>query len=130
VLALLVWLFFVIFGLAVGTSSPSSTGHSGTVVTVPVLHSVPFTVNSRKVATDKPIQLHKGDLLRFAPGVSTLSVIRIECVSDTHRVALSHSRWRVPDLPTGEYDLEVALPGSAAGAEVSVVSHEAPCPGP
>jgi hypothetical protein len=129
VLALLVWLFLLVFGLAVSPLAPSSTAHTGTAVVVPV-RRVPFTVNSRAVAAGKPIRLHQGDLLRFAPGVSTLTVIRLECAADAHRVALSHSRWRVPDLPTGAYELELAVQGGTAVSEVSVVSHDAPCPAP
>ena len=125
-IALLVWLLVFLFGLVETSLAPTSTAHSGTAVVVPV-HRAAFTMNGRTVpGGGRQILLHKGDLLRFPAGVSELTVIRFACANDFHRIVLRHGTWRVPDLPTGEYALAVQ---GAASSEISVVSHDAPCPG-
>ncbi len=87
------------------------------------------TIDGRPAPKHEPVRIRQGELLRFSPGVTTLTVVRLECRADVHRIAVKGNRWRVPDLPTGSYLLRRGGAGSAA-LEVTVSSHDAPCPAP
>jgi hypothetical protein len=126
VIALLAWLFLLVFGV-VGASSTgsSSVAVTTTAVAVPA-HSIAFTIDGHAVQAGKPVRLQQGEVLRFSPALRTLRVTRLECKHDVHRISLTGSAWRVPDLPTGAYELASAL---AFGSVVYVTSHAVPCPG-
>ena len=87
--------------------------------------NLPFTVDGKVVrATPQPLRLHQGEVLGFQARYAKITVRRLECAGDTHRIALTRHRWRVPDLPSGEYSIETPQ----FQVEVLVHSHSAPCP--
>ena len=87
--------------------------------------NLPFTVDGRVVrATPQPLRLHQGQVLGFRARYTRITVRRLECAGDTHRIALSKHRWQVPDLPSGEYVIQTPQ----FAVEVVVHSHLAPCP--
>jgi hypothetical protein len=110
---LLALLFVLLFGRA---------DHPTVVMKPP---PAPFTVDGRSPAIRAgAVTLHRGDLVRFTAPVRVISVNRLECPADVHRITLRRSTWRVPDLPTGFYGVE----GAAGNQLVRVQSHSAPCP--
>jgi hypothetical protein len=102
------------------TSSHSQATH---------IESAPFTLDGKPARGDGTTLMHEGQLLRVTGGAAALRVTRLECKSDTHRIPLSNGAWRVPDLPTGEYQLAGNGPKQSFVSLVTVHSHDAPCPG-
>jgi hypothetical protein len=92
------------------------------------LHAV-FTIDGRQVDARSLIRLRQGELLVFSPGVTAITVTRLECHADAHHIALARRSWRVPDLPTGLYNLTGRGPHVSFAYLVRVRSHDAPCPG-
>jgi len=125
VIALLAWLFLLLFGVVGASSSGSAPAVTTTAVAVPA-HSLVFTIDGHAVQTNRPVRLQQGEALRFSPALRTLRVTRLECKHDVHRISLTGSAWHVPDLPTGAYELASA---PASSSLVFVTSHAAPCPG-
>ena len=112
--ALLIGLLFALF---------FSRAEHPTVVMKPP--PAPFTVDGRSPAVHSgAVTLHRGDIVRFRVPVRVISVNRLECPADVHRITLGSATWRVPDLPTGLYGIE----GAAGDQLVRVQSHSAPCP--
>ena len=129
--ALLLWLVWVLLFGVVGSSSSSS----GTATVRPSVRAAPamrasFTIDGRSVNAERSIQLRRGELLVFVPDVTALTVKRLECHGDAHHIALAHRSWRVPDLPTGPYELDGRGANFGFSYLVRVRSHSAPCPGP
>jgi hypothetical protein len=120
-LALLLFLLLALLGV-------EGTGSSVQTYGAPVMKAPPppFTVNGKAAHVRAgAVTIERGEVIRFKRRVRVLVVDRLECTGDVHRIALSNSTWRVPDLPTGFYALS---PTNGSGQLVRVQSHSAPCP--
>jgi len=128
VVALLLWLIWLLLGVSSSTSSASGTA---TVTARPAqaVH-VAVTIDGRAVTAEQTIVLRRGEKLGFVRGVRAVTLKRLECHRDVHHIALAHRSWRVPDLPTGLYELNGQGKSFGFSYLVRVHSHAAPCPGP
>ncbi|HZQ16376.1 MAG TPA: hypothetical protein VFA82_06335 [Gaiellaceae bacterium] len=123
-LALLLLVLLALFG-GVYSASSGSTGRPPTTTPMSA-PPAPFTVDGKAAAVRAgAVTLRRGEVVRFERPVRVLVVNRLECPRDLHRIALRHSTWRVPDLPSGFYALS---PANGPGQLVRVRSHSAPCP--